>query len=46
MNTSNSPNIKWKKDGSFVTAREIKKGEELSVDYSTYDYKYKKLTIA
>ena len=45
VNNSKNPNLKIKGDGekvpiSFVTARKIKKGEELTVSYATYDEKY------
>lgn len=41
-NQSKKPNIKTINDGfSFITSRKIKKGEELTVSYSTYDWKYK-----
>jgi hypothetical protein len=41
LNNSKEPNLKTIDDGeTFVTLREIKKGEELTVAYSTYDYKY------
>ncbi len=43
LNNSKKPNMKTTDDGSnFVTLRTIKKGEELTVSYSTYDKKYKK----
>ena len=42
LNDSNKPNIKTVDDGAnFVTLRKIKKGEELTVSYATYDEKYK-----
>ena len=38
VNSSEKPNLKALKDGEkFITIREIKTGEELTVDYSTYD---------
>jgi len=41
-NSSRKPNMKTIDDGfTFVSLRKIKKGEELTVDYGTYDYKYK-----
>jgi len=41
LNDSKKPNIKTIDDGeNFVTLRKIKKGEELSVAYKTYDEKY------
>jgi hypothetical protein len=41
VNNSKEPNLKTIDGGeTFVTLREIKKGEELTVAYSTYDYKY------
>lgn len=43
LNNSKSPNIKTiDGDYTFITLRKIKKGEELTVAYYTYDYKYKK----
>lgn len=43
VNNSGAPNMKTIDEGfTFVTLREIKKGEELTVAYETYDYKYKK----
>lgn len=44
-NHSKKPNLKisWDKETDvlfFKTLRKIKKGEELTADYSTYDYKY------
>jgi len=46
VNNSKRPNLsvvenKEKSALDFVTNRKIKKGEELTVSYSTYDYKYK-----
>lgn len=46
LNNSDKPNLKIVGDGKdealyFRTLRNIKKGEELSVSYSTYDDKYK-----
>jgi SET domain-containing protein len=42
LNDSKKPNIKTTDDGvNFVTLKKIKKGEELTVAYSTYDEKYK-----
>lgn len=44
LNNSKKPNLKIKYDKEsvtqFVTLRKIKKGEELTVSYKTYDYKY------
>lgn len=41
LNDSKKPNIKTIDDGAnFVTLRKIKKGEELTVAYATYDEKY------
>ncbi len=41
LNNSEKPNIKTIDDGiNFVTMRKIKKGEELTSSYTTYDYKY------
>ncbi|MCX6740416.1 MAG: SET domain-containing protein [Candidatus Parcubacteria bacterium] len=41
VNNSTTPNLKTIDGGEkFVTIRNIKKGEELTVAYSTYDYKY------
>lgn len=42
LNTSKSPNVATSDGVFFKTARDIKKGEELTADYSTYDYEYKK----
>lgn len=43
LNNSKKPNIKTIDDGAnFVTLRKIKKGEELTVSYATYDEKYRK----
>ncbi|MBU4204613.1 SET domain-containing protein [Patescibacteria group bacterium] len=39
-NNSENPNLKRIDDGSFSTLRKIKKGEELTVSYGTYDWKY------
>lgn len=42
LNHSKKPNLKTTDEGyTFVTLRKIKKGEELTVAYATYDYKYK-----
>jgi hypothetical protein len=42
LNDSKKPNLKTTHDGAFfLTLRKIKKGEELTVAYSTYDEKYK-----
>ena len=41
LNDSKNPNLKTTDDGvNFVTMRKIKKGEELTVAYATYDEKY------
>ena len=41
LNTSNKPNIKTIDDGTnFITIKKIKKGEELTVSYSSYDKRY------
>ena len=41
LNDSKKPNLKTIDDGeNFVTLRKIKKGEELTVAYKTYDEKY------
>lgn len=43
LNNSDSPNVETIDSGShFITARKIKKGEELTVSYETYDDNYKK----
>lgn len=43
VNNSNAPNLKTEDGGfTFITLRKIKKGEELSVSYATYDEKYNK----
>jgi SET domain-containing protein len=42
LNNSKKPNLKTTDDGTnFKTLKKIKKGEELTVAYSTYDEKYK-----
>lgn len=46
VNNSKKPNLKVIGDGvleeiSFITKRKIKKGEELTVSYATYDEKYR-----
>ncbi len=46
VNNSKNPNLKIIEDGknealNFKTIKKIKKGEELTVSYSTYDEKYK-----
>lgn len=46
VNNSPNPNLKIMEDGknsalTFVAVRKIKKGQELTVSYSTYDEKYK-----
>ena len=42
LNDSKKPNIKTIDDGeNFITLRKIKRGEELTVAYATYDEKYK-----
>lgn len=41
VNHSKKPNLKTIDDGfTFITLRKINKGEELTIDYGTYDYKY------
>ncbi|MFH1192984.1 MAG: SET domain-containing protein [Candidatus Jorgensenbacteria bacterium] len=46
LNNSESPNLKTIDGGfSFRTLRRIKKGEELTVSYGTYDYKYNRNVI-
>jgi hypothetical protein len=40
VNHSKKPNLKRIPSGDFVTIRKIKKGEELTVSYGTYDHKY------
>jgi SET domain-containing protein len=43
LNHSKNPNLKTIDRGfNFITMRKIKKGEELTVSYGTYDWKYKK----
>lgn len=43
LNTSSAPNVKIVDGGiNFSATRKIKKGEELTVAYHTYDCKYKK----
>ncbi len=46
VNNSKRPNLRIVGNGEesaldFVTNKKIRKGEELTVSYSTYDYKYK-----
>jgi len=42
LNDSRNPNIRTIDDGeNFITLKKIKKGEELTVSYATYDEKYK-----
>lgn len=42
MNHSEKPNLKTIDEGfTFTTLKNIKKGEELTVSYRTYDYRYK-----
>jgi len=42
LNHSRNPNMKTDDSGyNFLTLRKIKKGEELTVNYGTYDYKFK-----
>lgn len=36
LNNSNDPNVACDKEYNFYTIRDIKEGEELTVDYSTY----------
>lgn len=41
LNNSEKPNVKTIDDGeNFITIRKIKRGEELTVSYATYDEKY------
>jgi hypothetical protein len=40
VNHSKAPNLKRMPSGEFKALREIHSGEELTVDYSTYDGKY------
>lgn len=41
LNNSEKPNIKTIDDGeNFITLRKIKRGEELTVSYATYDEKF------
>lgn len=43
VNNSDSHNLETNDGGfTFITTRKIKKGEELTVSYKTYDDKYKK----
>ncbi|MFH1233566.1 MAG: SET domain-containing protein [Patescibacteria group bacterium] len=43
VNNSESPNLKTIDNGfTFITLRKVKKGEELTVAYETYDYKYER----
>jgi SET domain-containing protein len=44
LNNSKKPNLRILTDGvNFVSSRKIKKGEELTVSYATFDEKYKNL---
>lgn len=40
LNHSRKPNMKTIDGNTFITIKKIKKGEEVTVDYATYDYKY------
>jgi len=43
LNNSNEPNVKTIDEGAtFVALRKIKRGEELTVSYADYDYKWQK----
>jgi hypothetical protein len=37
LNHSDTPNVRCDKDFDFISTRLIKKGEELTADYTTYD---------
>jgi len=41
VNHSDTPNLVSQEGRYFFTARKIKKGEELTVGYDAYDYRYK-----
>jgi len=41
VNHSDNPNLATREGRHFLTARKIKKGEELTVGYDAYDHKYK-----
>ncbi len=42
LNNSRKANVKTTDEGyTFITLRKVKKGEELTVRYGTYDHKYK-----
>jgi len=41
VNHSDTPNLVTHEGRYFLTARKIKKGEELTVGYDAYDHKYK-----
>lgn len=42
VNHSDNPNLETIDDGiTFITSREVKKGEELTIDYKTYDANWK-----
>lgn len=41
LNTSKNPNIETKNGINFKTVKKIKKGEELTVSYASYDARYK-----
>jgi SET domain-containing protein len=42
VNHASKANLRRNNRGDFFTKRKIKKGEELLVDYGTYDWKYSK----
>ncbi len=42
LNHSSTPNVICDKQYNFYTIREIKKGEELTVDYATYSDEFRK----
>ncbi len=43
VNDSGKPNMKTVNNGiTFITLRKIRKGEELTVSYRTYDHNYRK----
>lgn len=40
VNHSDKPNMVTEEGRYFITSRKVKKGEEMTVGYDTYDYKY------
>jgi SET domain-containing protein len=40
LNNSETPNVKTDNGNTFISIRDIKKGEEITVSYKTFDEKY------